>query len=328
MNWDGGQALPVIVRYRGAHSRKFPRRSLQITTQGERLPFGPPEGHSVRRIHLNADYIDPTLIRSRLSFALFEAMGAPAPVARHVELLMGEEPAGTFVGLESVDSDFCRRRGWSVGPIFYAINRNANFGLISPFTRQLKEPLEVGYQPVERADPSMLRQMLMELNMASLRSFARLVERWIDVTGYLRWLTVAVFVGNRDGFVHNYALCFSPDLERFRIIPWDYDATFGIDINGRPARVDRVPLEGWNKLTHRMFACDRLRYRYRQLFLEALDGPLHPEAVRCTVSKIRQEIGSIVEIDRGAERFRTGVESLLQWVDKRSALLRQSLASW
>lgn len=323
--WDGGPALPVIVRYRGAHSRKFPRRSLQVTLQGARIPFGPPEGHEVRRIHLNADFIDPTLLRSRLSFALFEAVGAPAPVARHVAVTMGEQPAGVYVGLESVDRDFCRRRGWPEGPIFYAINRNANFGLVSPFTRQLKEPLEIGYQTVGQADPSILRQMLMELNMAPMRSFTRLVERWIDLTGYLRWLTVAVYVGNRDGFVHNYALCFNPDVGRFRIIPWDYDATFGIDINGRPARVDRVPLEGWNKLTHRILASDRFRQRYRQEFLSALDGPLHPDSVRALVDKYQQEIGSVVESDRGPERFRGGVESLLQWVDSRWALLRQSL---
>lgn len=326
--WDGGQALPVIARYRGAHSRKFPRRSLQVTLQGARIPFGPPEGHTVRRIHLNADYIDPTLLRSRLSFALFEALGAPAPVARHVSLTVGEEQAGVYVGLESVDRDFCLRRGWTEGPIFYAINRNANFGLINPFTRQLKEPLEIGYQTVGKADPSTLRQMLMELNMASMRSFPRLVERWIDVTGYLRWLTVAVYVGNRDGFVHNYALCFSPNVERFRIIPWDYDATFGIDINGRPARVDRVPLEGWNKLTHRILACGRFRDQYRQGFLSALDGHLHPDSVRSLVDRFQQEIAPAVEADRGTERFRAGVESLLQWVERRSALLRQSLSTW
>lgn len=331
LRWDGGPPLPIAARIRGAHTRRFPKKSLQIDFTKQHLPDGPPEGHRVRRIHLNADYVDPTLMRSRLSFRLFELLDVPAPRCRHAALTVSKAFAGVYVALESVDSDFCRRRGWQPGPIYYAINRNANFGLVSPFSRTLKHPLDLGYKTVEDADTAPLRQMVMEINLAAPRAFPRIVERWVDIPEYLRWLTVAVFVGNRDGFVHNYALWLNPGDRQFRIIPWDYDATWGIDVHGRPARLDRVPLQGWNKLTSLLLMHNRYRHLYRSIFTEALNGPLSPEAVGSVVDTISDEIAPWVDKDRHkigkADGFPAGVSALKRWGEKRRALLLSELAA-
>lgn len=324
--WGGGSPLPVTVAIRGAHSRRFPKRSLQVTLRGPFLPDAPPEGHMVRRIHLNADYIDPTLMRSRLSFALFDALGVPAPHCQHVALHVSGEYAGLYVALESVDADFLRRRSWEPGPVYYAVNRNANFGLVSPFTRTMKGSLDTGYQPVAKADTGPLRRMLTDINLASERAFPRVAVRWVDVSGYLRWLAVAVFVGNRDGFVHNYALYFDPAAHQFHIIPWDYDATWGIDINGKPARLDRVPLTGWNKLTHRLMDVPGFREEYRRILLSALDGPCSPQAVSARIDRIQWAIAPWTDnIRQDAGDFEAGIRALVRWAEERGALLRNQL---
>jgi spore coat protein H len=325
--WGEGDPLPVSVRIRGAHSRRFPRKSLQVDFKGCRLPDEPPAGHTVRRLHLNADYVDPTRMRSALSFRLFDQVGAPAPLCRHVFLTVSGETMGIYLALESVDSDFCRRRGWQPGPIYYAINRNADFGLISTFSGELKQPLDTGYRPVERADTGPLCQMLSEINLATLEEFPRVVRRWVDVEGYFRWLMVAVFVGNRDGFVHNYALYREPIGGRFRIIPWDYDATWGIDIHGRPARLDRVPVIGWNRLTERLLTVPEYRRLYRRLFCEALDGPLSPPAVLPLIDGMAAMVADRIDPDRQTQTaFAQGVTGLKQWAEDRRSLLLQELA--
>lgn len=330
VRWDQLPRLPVEARIRGAHSRKFPKRSLQLSFKRAPLPDGPPNGHTVRRLHLNADFIDPTLMRSSLSFQLFDAVGAPAPLARHTLVNVSGEFAGIYVALESVDRDFCRRRGWEPGVIYYAVNRHANFGLTSPSDGKLKVPLEAGYQLVERADPEPLRHFLMETNLASERRFPTVVSKLLDVEGYLRWLMVAVFVGNRDGFVHNYALYQDGRKGRFRIIPWDYDATFGIDIHGGEARLDRVPLVGWNKLSRRLLAVPEFRERYRTMFAEALSGPLAADAIGKRIDRMRDDLAPWIDRDhqtvKGRRHFSEAIAALKRWPVDRAALLREQLA--
>lgn len=326
--WNDEPPLPVAAKLRGVHSRKFPKRSLELAFEPQPLPDEPPAGHTVRRIHLNADYIDPTLVRSSLTFHLHEQVGVPAPRCRHTALTVGAEFAGVYLALESVDHDFYRRRGWAPGAIFYAVDRNANFGLLSPFSRRLKEPLESGYQPVEQADRALLRAMVMEINLASADDFPAVVERWFDVEAYLRWLMVTVLVGNRDAFVHNYALCHDPDKGRFRIVPWDCDATWGLDINGRPARVDRVPVQGWNKLTHRLLALPPYRRQYRDTFQQALAGPLSLAAILAHVDATCTAIAPWVEREpprREPCNFRAGTAVLKWWAEQRWHWVRREL---
>lgn len=329
--WDDALQREVLVRIRGAHSRKFPRKSLQVDFPATPLPDGPPEGHTVDRLHLNADYVDPTRMRSALSFELFRRMEVPAPLCRHVELTVSGVFAGLYVALESVDADFCRRRGWTPGPIFYAVNRNANFGLINPFTRSVKEPLHRGYQAVNRADRTPLRRMVMDLNLTTDSAFPAVVERWIEVGEYLRWLMVAVFVGNRDGFVHNYALYRNPETGQFQIIPWDYDATWGIDIHGRPARLDRVPVTGWNKLSHRLMSLPRYRHLYRSQFRDALDGPLSPHAVAELIDSMAPQVAAALERERQVWGQGGPLEpelmKLKDWAVRRRLLLLDQLAA-
>lgn len=325
---DGEDPIPALVRIRGAHSRKFPKKSLQVDFPASRLRDEPPTGHSVRRLHLNADFIDPTLMRSALSFWLFDRMGLPAPRFRHVALTVSGETAGIYIALESVDKDFCRRRGWEQGPIYYAINRNANFDLLSAFSKALKHPLDQGYRPVQRADTTELCKLLTEINLASDRHFPAVAERRLDVDGYLGWLMVAVFVGNRDGFLHNYALYCEPSTMRFRIIPWDYDATWGIDIHGRGARLDRVPVTGWNKLTGRLMSVPAIRRRYRERFLAALDGPMAPDTIGAQIDTMAAEIGP--EIDKSprlSSRFLADIPTLRWWAEHRRRLLLSELAA-
>jgi spore coat protein H len=329
MCWNGDQVVPAVVGIRGAHSRRFPKRSLQVDLRRQPLVDDPPEGHTIRRLHLNADYVDPTLMRSWLSFWLFEQVGAPAPLCRHVALYLDQEFAGVYLAMESVDRDFCHRRGWKPGPIYYALNRNANFGLVSPFSKEVKQPLDAGYKLVAQADPLPLRRMIMDINLATVAEFPGMVTRHIDVVGYLRWLMVAVFVGNRDGFMHNYALYAHPVTHQFRIIPWDYDATWGIDIHGRPASLSRVPLTGWNKLTHRLLGEQRFRQLYQKMFREALDGPLAPYLIHGMIDKVSAEIAPWLNKDRNRRVTDEGVlvevDRLRQWAVKRRALLLNQL---
>lgn len=91
---------------------------------------------------------------------------------------------------------------------------------------------------------------------------------------YLRWLDGLIFTQNYDGFVHNYALYRNGDTGLFEIIPWDYDATWGRDVNGKVMEEDYVRIEGFNTLTARILDVRAFRVRYQSLLKKILSNRL------------------------------------------------------
>ena len=83
-----------------------------------------------REIHLNAEYRDPSIIRNKLSLDFFHDMGVLSPKSYHVKLFRNGVMKGVYLVLESVDDLFLKNRNLPKGPIYYAVNNNANFSFI------------------------------------------------------------------------------------------------------------------------------------------------------------------------------------------------------
>ena len=109
------------------------------------LSSSDPETFSgAREIHLNAEYKDPSLIRNKLSFDFFHDLGVLAPQSQHINLSRNGSHKGVYLQLESVDEFFLKKRGLPMGPIYYAVNNNANFSLMRD--EKMKDSLLSGYQ--------------------------------------------------------------------------------------------------------------------------------------------------------------------------------------
>ena len=133
-----GVTYDVDLAYRGSYTRKFRKRSY-------RIEFIEPEIFSgAREIHLNAEYKDPSLIRNKLSFDFFHDLGVLSPQSQHINLTRNGSPKGVYLQLESVDDLFLKQRGLPTGPIYYAVNNNANFSLMRD--EKMKDSLLSGYE--------------------------------------------------------------------------------------------------------------------------------------------------------------------------------------
>ena len=94
------------------------------------------------------------------------------------------------------------------GPIFYAVDGDANFSLMSDLDKEVKKSLEFGYEIKygTKQDEYNLQEMIIKINTISQEEFENEIIKYINVDKYLRWLAGVVFTQNFDGFVHNYAL--------------------------------------------------------------------------------------------------------------------------
>ena len=140
------------------------------------------------------------------------------------------------------------------GPIFYAVDGDANFSLMSDLDKEVKKSLKLGYEQKygTEQDEDQLQEMIIKINTIPREEFEHEIVKYVNVDKYLRWLAGVIFTQNFDGFVHNYALYRNGETSLFEVIPWDYDATWGRDVNGESMEEDYLRIEGFNTLTARI----------------------------------------------------------------------------
>lgn len=315
-----GQSFPVSVRYRGGHTREYPKRSYEVVRQGQ--PF-----------HYNAEFDDPSMIRNALSFRFFEAIGVPSPRTKHVRLFLNGQPQGVYLEIEGVDRRFFRRRGIGYSSLFYAVNNNADFGLRNPETNRLKYSLLSGYEhrsggEEEKAKLVAFIKRLNELEGAGSKGAAYFRSR-LDVDNYLRWLAGAVLTGNYDGFEQNYALYRHRRTGKFRIIPWDYEGTWGRNCYGQSVSSGLVEVTGYNFLTRRLLEHKANRSRYRQILASALKGPFTERAIMPAVERMMSSVAPYIRYDRTRkwtyEEFLSESSLIRQYIRERRTIVASEL---
>lgn len=274
-----GKTEQAKIRYRGGHTREYPKRSYDVVRGGEVY-------------HYNAEYDDPSMIRNALSFVFFPMLGVPAPRCKHVVLYRNDDPQGVYLEIESVGLRFFKRRSIGVCSLFYAINNNADFGIYEPETHRPKSSLLSGYEyrfggAGERKRFAAFIRGISRTESSKMPSF---FDRSLDVDNYLRWLAGAVLTGNYDGFEQNYAVYRHRKSGKYRIIPWDYEGTWGRNCYGRIQDDDQVPVMGYNQLTKKLLEHRPYRLQYIGFLKNALKGPFNERSIMPIVKKMISEI--------------------------------------
>jgi len=273
-----GESVPVKVRYRGGHTREYPKRSYDVVRGGVTY-------------HYNAEFDDPSMIRNALSFAFLPMLGLPAPRCRHVLLYRNDDFQGVYLEIESVGRRFFKRRGIDAASLFYAVNNNADFGLYVSETGHLKSSLLSGYEHRfgGAKEKSRFAAFIRGVNRTS-GSTRAFIDRNLDVDHYLRWLAGAVLTGNYDGFEQNYAVYRHRKTGKFRNIPWDYEGTWGRNCYGQIQDDRQVPVKGYNALTNRLMEHRLYRERYRSILRRSLQGPFRERTIMPIVRKLTAAI--------------------------------------
>ncbi|MCM3570364.1 CotH kinase family protein [Neobacillus mesonae] len=282
-----GKRLEIDISYRGSHIRDFPKKSYHVSF------YKPKKFMGSHEVHLNAEYKDPSMIRNKLSFDFFSEIGVLAPQSRYVFLYLNGKEEGIYLEIESVDGNFINRRNLPNGSIFYAVDGDANFSLMSDLEKETKKSLKLGYETKwkdSRSAEYHLQELIFKINTIPPVEFEREIQKYVHVEQYLRWVAGIIFTSNYDGFVHNYSLYRNGETGLFEIIPWDYDATWGRDVNGKIMTADYVPIKGFNTLTARLLDVNNFRRQYRSLLEEMMNHQFTHDFMMPRAEKLMQYI--------------------------------------
>lgn len=286
MQMDGKQ-IPIRIRYRGGHTRGYPKKSFEIRT-------------SSRTYHFNAEYDDPSLLRNALSFRFFESIRVPAPSTRNCVLYLNGELLGVYLRIEGVKSFFFRQRKMPVRSIFYAINDHAGFTINSnSSSTSTSANLLSGYSLIrgKDVDKTRLRTFIQQLNTKSRLELFRFLQSRIDTDNYLRWLCGAVLTGNFDGFDQNYTWYEKTKTKKYGILPWDYEGTWGRNCYGAKVDASLVRIQGYNKLTGKMLAFRHFREQYKKLLRQHLMNAFTEKRIMPIVHRLHNDIREEVDQD-------------------------------
>lgn len=316
----------ITMMYRGSHIREFPKKSYEISFTK------PAFFYRQTTIHLNAEYIDPSFIRNKLSFDFFHGLGVLSPKTQFISLQINGKYEGLYLQIESVDKQFFIRRGLPTGAIFYAIDDDANFSLFSSLDNDYKKSLDLGYERKygTKRDSEYLCHMIYKINTLKENEFEKEIIKYIHVEKYLRWLIGVICMQNFDGFTHNYALYINDNTKIAEIIPWDYDATWGRDIHGHEMPYDFIPITGYNTLTARILNVPAFRSLYRHTLEKVLEEQFSVSNLQPKIEKLYEIIRPYVIRDpykqKEIEQFSKEPQFILNYIEKRQTYLKEKLS--
>lgn len=180
---------------------------------------------------INANYIDKTFMRHKISYDLFREMGSNniAPQCAFAEVYLNEVYNGLYVIMEEVNGGMVRlEKDDSMAMIF----KDPPVFIQETLT-WLQEPgnyYQQKFPRIEERDMTYVMDEMREfLYYSSDGEFVKNIDQWFDIENVIDWHILLMFSNNGDAVRKNFYLYKLNSRTPFRFAIWDYDHTFGRD---------------------------------------------------------------------------------------------------
>jgi len=288
---DGVAVRQVGIRSRGAGSRNEEKPGLKVEFD-KYVPAQ--EYYGYKSLVIDNLTQDASMLRERLSFLVFEAMGIAAPRNAHARLTVNGGYWGLFALVEPVSKPFLEARlGEKSGTLFdYEWQFPYDFSWLGP---QPSAYVPLPFQPETNEDrPDVatgLVAFVRAINETSDAAFVSAMAGRLDVDRFLTHVAVENAIAEGDGIVgnqgtNNFYLYEYGAKNRFVFVPWDKDSTF---------RSGTWPLY-WNLetnvLTRRLVADPAKRQLYADAVSRAADEFVNPRWLTPQLDIAYQQIRS------------------------------------
>jgi spore coat protein CotH len=271
--WRDQVVRGVGIRSRGNITRSGTKPGLRVdfdryTTDQTFL--------GLKSIVLRNNTQDPSGMNERLSMLIFRRMGVPASREVHTTLYVNSEYAGLYTIVESLDKAFLKRTlGEDTGYLY-------EYNWVDPyyFEDRGSDPdtyVPGMFQPQTHEDnprPEFIPRLVTTVNRTGEAAFRTVMNEWVDLTKFIRYIAVEMFIGDGDGFIgnmgmSNFYLYRYNNRTLFTFLPWDKSEAFKEGAGRSVFRgITDVPEEQQNRLLKRALAYPDLYALYLNTLLE------------------------------------------------------------
>ena len=161
--------------------------------------------YGVKKLQFHAMNLDPTQLRDRLGYHLFQEMGVEAPQSSHARVVVNGEFVGLFSFVEQIDGQFVEDR-WDDGEgNLYKEVWPTTIGS-GPTGPTSEEAIFAGLKTNEKDDPSfdLITSFASEILEADEAEAPAVVEKWMDIDSAVTYAAVDRTIRHDDGPFHYY----------------------------------------------------------------------------------------------------------------------------
>jgi spore coat protein H len=266
----------VGFRLRGRTSRVSEKKSFKITfnafEKGRNF-------YGLQKMNLNGEHNDPAIVRSKLCWDLYSLIGMKSTRANHYALYINDEYYGLYINVEHIDDTFIERNYTDEVGNLWKCTYPADLtyrGANPDSYKFIENNTKVYDLKTNEADDdySKLAFFIYALNFYNSEQFEEFAMQAMDVASFIKYFGMNVLVGSWDDYwflSSNYYIYHNPADNKFSIIPYDYDNTFGVDWFTKDwSRIDPYSfaiIGGDRPLVDQLFSVQKFRNLYTH-FLE------------------------------------------------------------
>lgn len=239
LNHDSVEFHNAVIKLRGGYSSKFPKRSFSLELNKKTTFANLPKDDDWI---INANYIDKTFMRHKISFDLFRAMGAYNKAAQcaFANVYLNGEYNGLYVLMEEINGGMLKLdKKDSMAMIFKdpPVFRTEKLAYVQEPGNYYQQK----YPKKSKSDKTEYLESFIDfLFNASDAQFVKEVSNWVDMENIMDWHILLLFSNNGDGMLKNFYLYKLNKDTPFRIAIWDYDHSFGRDGDNERNMLERV----------------------------------------------------------------------------------------
>ncbi|MCX6305059.1 MAG: CotH kinase family protein [Bacteroidetes bacterium] len=228
----------VGFRLRGNTSRYSMKKSFKISFS-EYVSGRKYQG--VKKINLNGEHNDPTMIREKLFYDIWKKAGMVERRTSFVKLYINNAYYGLYTNLEEMEKEWLTRVYLQTGGNLYKCTYPADLvyhGPLEQTYKDLENETATGGRVYElqtnksQDDYTRLVELITVLNQPAGGTFAQDIPVILNVDHFLKSLALDVATGNWDDYGYNrnnYYLYENPADSKVDFITYDPDNTFGVD---------------------------------------------------------------------------------------------------
>jgi spore coat protein CotH len=233
LTWRSIKVRNVAIRSRGQGSRNPIKPGYRVEvdryTTGQTLV-------GLSALILDNIWQDPSLIREKLAFEMFEKIGLPAPRESFCRLYINNEYQGVYNITEEIDGKFAKRvTGEDDGTVFEyhwsadGIWHGEDLGSIAAYKPKFEPRTHVLDADSTLYDP--IVSLFHEVNGPDDNVWRSRVEQYLDLTQFVTHVAIEMYIAENDGILgfagmNNFYFYRDQGTTRHRLFVWDKDNAF------------------------------------------------------------------------------------------------------